>query len=434
MALCSRWGAVLSLVLTLLPAAARAQAFEGLDLTQSGDDFTKGPPVVAAPPRKADKKADAELYRPLHAALKELLGNRLVAEDATLKVFAEQARRGVTGAVQIARAMDAAVVISVEVNGNQLVAKVEATDGQHPPVERTFTRSRKRVDVAQARGWMAPLLEASKALLLPAPEAEPAVVTKPYEPAPEDAIDVAAEAQGTKQAFRLPRSESGPIALALAGAGASFRSFSAEGSKGPLIPRAPNGMASLGVDVAIYPFRLVPALETSVLHDFSIEGAYRFSVVRAVLQDTATGERPCGATDDAILARAVYRFPLGGRLPRIGASVGYASERTQFRCEQPALDTHYEATEVHLQVLQPIFGEKLALQLSGGPRFMFSLHALGFPINGLSAEGWVTSRPFQSLYVRAGARWTRTVLTTWPDGLGVTDMRTFAGLEAGAAL
>jgi hypothetical protein len=89
---------------------------------------------------------------------------------------------------------------------------------------------------------------------------------------------------------------------------------------------------------------------------------------------------------------------------------------------------------MHLRVLQPIIGERLGLDLAGGPRIVYSEHAAGFAADSYSAEGWITGRPIEHIFLRAGTRWTSTHLKTAPEGVPVTDMRFFIGLEAGGAI
>jgi len=104
------------------------------------------------------------------------------------------------------------------------------------------------------------------------------------------------------------------------------------------------------------------------------------------------------------------------------------------RCDAPALSTRYRSTELHLKILQPILGEQLQLELAGGPRFLVSTRAAGNPDRAFSAEAWLLGRPAQYLFVRGGGRWTNTRLRTWPEGISITDIRYFIGLEVGAAL
>jgi hypothetical protein len=65
---------------------------------------------------------------------------------------------------------------------------------------------------------------------------------------------------------------------------------------------------------------------------------------------------------------------------------------------------------------------------------LFSTRAAGFPSSAWSIEGWLTARPMRFVAARVGARFTQTRLTTWPDGVGLIDNRTFVGLELGAML
>jgi hypothetical protein len=193
-------------------------------------------------------------------------------------------------------------------------------------------------------------------------------------------------------------------------------------------------MAAMGFGLTVYPLRFVAALASSKLSELGLEGSYRYDVVNATV-DAGTSSSTCRALDDELKGQLFYRYPLGGRLPKIGLGIGLANERTRFGCgDVPALSTTYSASEFMVKVLEPILGETLQIELSAGPRVLFSQRAKGYPTRAWALEGWITARPLSHIAVRLGARFTSTRLTTWPEGVDVLDNRTFVGLEAGAAL
>jgi hypothetical protein len=256
------------------------------------------------------------------------------------------------------------------------------------------------------------------------------------EPAPETVEEPTPEELELREAgVKAERSALSPSWLTVyVGGGPSFRSLGVQASGGPVIPQSPAIIASLGVAARVFPLLLLPALRESRFAGVWLEGQYRFSLVRG-LELAAGEESPCPATDDEVVGRVGWRYRFGGMLPHVGVTVGVANERTAFACQARALDTTYTSTEYHLSLWQPILrDERLALELAGGPRLLFSTRALGFDTFAWSAEGWVSARPAPIFTLRAGARVTGTRLTTFPDGVSLTDLRTFIGVEVGAAL
>ncbi len=438
-----------SLLALAVPAAARAQL--GLDLSNdkpslgldlSEDDYTQGPPVVAVPPLRGDGRPDLETYRPLWAALKEKLGHRLVDDDATLKAIEAQKLRGpalasLDGRTRLLKALGAerlivftAVPKAKKIDG-QVYAKADAT-----PVEQALPWTRK-LDVARARPLVAGLLKAARNVLVPPPAPPPApVVEAPADPVVQAGVgDVGDEAN--RESGVRKRAPSEPLKPAFAvvavGAGASLRSFSTR-TVVPLAPTSPDAMAGLGVAAALYPLRLVSSLRESWLSDLSLEGHYRRNLAQALVQGGARDGATCSVDDDEIVLRAGWRYALGANLPRVGLGFGWASERTLFDCDGPALSTRHLSTELHLRVAQPILGETLGVEVSGGPRFLLSKRAANHMSRAWSVEGWLTARPAEYFFLRAGGRFTSTEFTTAPEGIALRDQRTFVGLELGAAM
>lgn len=226
-----------------------------------------------------------------------------------------------------------------------------------------------------------------------------------------------------------PRVE--PVIVAVVGPGAVFRNLSA-GSSAAQVPRTDGAMSGLGVDLAFFPARLSSRAAGRALSDLSLEAHYRRTFASAQLQGEA-GEGSCAVDDDEILARAAYRYPLPGeRLPRVGLSAGFTSERVLMRCSAPALSTRVRTLELHLTALEPILGERLQLQAAGGPRLVLSPHGDQAPARSYALELWITSHPLPWLFARGGIRFTATREQT-EDGVGLAERRAFAGVEVGAA-
>ncbi|MBI5545509.1 MAG: hypothetical protein HY901_16615 [Deltaproteobacteria bacterium] len=422
----------------------RAKPAMGLDLT-ADEDWEKGPVVVAVPPRRADGKPDLSSYKWIHAVLKDKLGARLVAEDATLKAIDQEKLRGQAlatseGLAKLAAAVKAERLIVTAFQGAKLEVQVLEKPSSPPATEIAFTWT-KRTDKAQVRGWMNEVLKASREVLGP-----PAVPT--FVPAPAPTQNVAQEGLGdvgeeaSREGGRRVRREVGkgpmgpPLGYVLVGGGTTLRSFTAR-TTSPIVPQAQGSMPGMGFDVTLYPLRMIPAiaqLAGGKVADFSLEGHYRRTFAQASIKGGDFDGATCKVDDDEIVARAAWRYPIGGMWPHIGASAAWVSERALMKCESPTLSTRYRSTEVHLKLLQPLLGEQLQLELAGGPRFVFSKHAAGYADRAFSAEGWLMARPHDNFFMRGGARWTNTRLRTYPEGVPVTDIRWFVGLELGASI
>lgn len=450
-------------VLVLLPfaAGARAQSTGELDLTASPAtgqpsparppavgvpspalppppmDFADGPPVVALPLLKSPGRLDLESSRVLHAALQERLGARLVSFDETVRVVEVEKLGKKLGTIaareKLAARLRASLLVVLEASGAQLEARLLPGPASPPVAEASVGLGRgKRVSQALARVLVEALLTTGRTTLQPEPVVDLTAGAPPsVANGPEDRESVETQALGLRP--RPPPEPLGaPRLLVAVGAGPGFRSLSAV-STSPAIAQPPPVMASLGVTAAVFPLRFVPTLAHGVWGDLWLQAAYRRNLVQARVGDGDAGVA-CPVSDDEILGRAGYRYALGARLPRVGVGAGVAWERTAFACEVSTLNTAYGSTELHLEVLQPVLGEALTAELSVGPRLLFSTRAAGRETLAFSGELWVTGRLARYFLVRAGSRVTSTRLTTWPEGIGVTDVRVFVGVEVGAAL
>ncbi len=269
---------------------------------------------------------------------------------------------------------------------------------------------------------------------LPAPPALPAVEAAPdpappaLEPAPTapvpESVDESFAPDPTTRRVQ-------PVAYAVVGPGAVFRSLNA-GSGAGLVPRAGGAMTGLGVDASFFPARLDPNGERGPLSNLSLEAHYRRTFASAQLQ-TDAGEASCSVDDDEVLVRAAYRYPLPGEhLPRVGVSAGWGSERVLLRCSAPALSTRVRGVELQLTALEPVLGERLQIVASGGPRFVISAHSAQAPARSYSLELWLASHPATWFFARGGVRFTATREQT-EGGVGVAERRAFTGVELGAA-
>ncbi len=400
-------------------------------------ELADGAPIVAMPPFTAGQ-VDVPNFRELYAALRARVGNRLVAEDQTLAALARlklnPEKMKTEGPATLAAALKADFVVVFVVAPAAASARLLALAGATAAASATVPLPKKgTVSRQQARELVGELIAKGRTTLEPQSGLD-LTATGANGEAPADTVD-----EPELEVKAAPRTEA-PKAMTptwlsiFVGGGTSFRSLGVTTSGGPIVPQTPAVIGSLGGALKLFPLLLVPALRDSRFSEAWLEGRYRFSLVRGVVVD---GEQStsCPAIDDEVVGRVGWRYRFGGMLPHVGVTVGVANERTVFRCAAPALDTTYTSTEYHLSVWQPILpSQSLFVELAGGPRVLFSTRARGFDTFAWSAEGWLTARPAPIFTLRAGARVTGTRLTTYPDAVSLTDLRTFIGLEVGAAL
>ncbi|MGC4118095.1 MAG: hypothetical protein QM765_26800 [Myxococcales bacterium] len=449
----------LTAALLLSPAAARGADALGLDLSSGANkdaslgldlsekfegDFTQGARVVAIPPlRASDGRPDLVAFRLIHEALSARLGERFVGLEATVKAIEEARLRGpaVTtseGITKIAVSVKAPRVLLFTFEKGFKLTAVALSKPSAMPTRQNAWPWTKKTDLAVVKGWMDLFLMANRDVLLPPPQPkqEPVVAQVAQEGVGDTENEVSREAERAKRDAQSAM-EKRPMAMVLVGAGATLRDFTARTSR-PIVPQAQGPMTGFSVDLALYPFRMIEGMKDVAggkLNDFSFEGHYRRTFANARFGGTDPSLPPaCGVEDDETIARAAYRYDFGGPWPRVGISFGMAWERALMKCDEPVLSTRYNSTELHLKILQPIVGEQLQLELSGGPRFLVSTRAAGNADRAFSAEAWVVGHPVEYFYVRGGGRWTNTRLRTYPEGIAITDIRYFVGLEVGAAL
>jgi hypothetical protein len=442
--------------LLLCPLLAQAQ-FQGMDNRKKPPpvvvprlpDYADGDRLIALPPSNDKGKFDLDAYKILYAALKERVGSRLANDVETLRAVERDVPAALLtadGQTVVADALRAQSFIVFTETARAMTAAYLPTPGAKATVEVLVDAPNGKVTQEKARRLVLDLMVKMAALPQPAAPA-PAANATPASPAPAPGAPApapAAEEQPYEDvaAAAVTRNESGllqrPVAPAglyvYAGAGAAFRALIASGTI-PVVPKSPDGMAAMGFALTVFPFRFLPTLKDSKVAELGIEGAYRYDLVRGDSQYNGV-QSTCSALDDEMRGQLFYRYPLGGRLPKIGLGVGLWQQRTRFAsaCTAPALNTTYGATELQLKIQQPIFSDKLYVDLAGGPGILFSTRASNYGTRNWSLEGWVTARLIRYVAVRVGARFTQTRLTTWPEGVSLLDNRTFVGLELGATL
>lgn len=385
--LAARGVAVLAIATLGRPAAARAQGL-GLDLRDE-----------SPPPSKAPKKEEVqkqEVQKPAEPALDAIEKPK---DGAPFELGLDLTDEGAKPELEVsAPAPEKEPEVSVPADPNAGVAKSDAADASAP---------------ASEEGPEAGPPEEAEAVLEPPPAPPEYFEETEFEPTE-------------------PRRRSEPVAFVVAGPGAVFRSLSA-GAASNLVPMSPGAMVGLGLDVSFFPARLSSGGARGVLSDLALEGHYRRTFSRAQFQGAKGEETPCEVDDDEIVARLVYRYPLPGeRLPRVGLSAGWSSERVLMRCDLPALSTRLRTIELHLTALEPILGENLQVQVSGGPRFVISPHSAQAAARAFSLELWLASHPIGWLYARGGVRYTEAREQT-EQGIDLSEQRAFVGIELGAS-
>jgi hypothetical protein len=428
----------------------------GAEGAHGGSSLKVGPPVAATPALFANGRPDAPGFRLLCAALREELGERLVAEEESLKAIALAKPEASRDAKGIAAAVGAELAIAFEVSEGKLWARLYGPSGLGPAAVASIAWPHK-LDAAQARALVGRLLAAGKGTLasVPRAQAEAAAIPPPAVPLPPDPLpppplapspspvriveassasrEAAFEGVDEELARERPPPRMAPVALLLVGPGMVSRRLRA--APGPdIVPQTDGMMFGLGLDARFFPVRLDPDGARGPFSDLSLEVHYRRTLSHAVVKGGADDGATCGVDDDEILARLAYRYPLPGRyLPRVGLSAAFTNERVLARCGAPALSTRFRTVELHLTALEPILGESLQVEVSGGPRLVVSPHATSTPARSFSLEIWLAAHPRWWLYARAGGRYADTREET-VQGVSVTEQRVFAGVEIGASL
>ncbi len=424
-------------VTPVAPVAPVTAAPGGMDAGVAPADLAEGEAVIAVPPTLAQGRVDTDAYLVLHAALRERLGARVVKDDRTLSAIAEQGLElvlaDVDGQLKLSSALKAELMVGFERTATHLTAKVRLHPGAEPVgVAAVALAAGRKLLPGTARALVAQVIAASPGAFDPPLGLDLTPAPPPTAPEPQYAENVEAASRPTPK--RVVEAEPlAPAALELfAGAGTSFRALEAT-SRTLVVPRSPLVMGALGVDVRVFPFRALPSWAATAAAGLWVEGHYRANLVQASV-DAGGTSTTCPVTDDEVVGRVGYRQALRPGWPEVGATVGLARERTLYECGVPALSTGYGSAEFHLSVRQPLQGQAVALEVGLGPRLLLSRRAAGLASYAFSGEAWLTARPTPVLSVRGGARVTGTKLTSWPDGSSVFDVRTFVGLEVGAAL
>jgi hypothetical protein len=438
----------LIVALLTVGVASAAQAQFELDLSTTADvqpvivlppvvrvTTTTGGSFVGVNTKKTTERFDLTSLPKLTAAFVKQLEGKVVATDkvlAELKRISPAALHREDERAKLVTALSAGYLVLVELDakGAHWQATVWSKTGVEvtPPLVADEGSAFSSGVVDSLARKVAETLTAAAKKAKPAVAAVEPVVAPP--PPPED---VAVEVEETTRAAPKQELITAPWLVVAVGLGPSFRGLRAT-SVSPIVPQSPSAMLGLTADLEFSPLRLVPSLANTKFTDVIIEGRYRRNVAQAEVVGDPTSSGPCAVTDDELLARLKARYPLGGRLPSLGASVAFAQERTAFACAVPTLSTTWQSTELMLQVMERLIDDRLTLEVAGGPRFVSSVHAAGFPHGAFAIEAWVRARPTAKVSVRAGARLTDTALTTWPDGVNVVDLRVFAGVEVGVAL
>lgn len=425
----------------------------GLDLSETSEVTSALvlPPVVRVAAtqggfvgfdaRKTIERMDSAGHKRLVAAFTHELQGKVVPAEATMGFLNKQgviaAQLKVAGVIAaLAKAAHVDWVIGFELNRTgALVGTIYDASGT-PTGEPSYVNNgaslsqrvsddmavfvRKQLgDIARKRAEVA-------AKAKPPP---PAPVVLP--PPPEDEVDPELAAKVVAKAWTPdPRRVRAVVTV---GPGAALRGLDLGGGGASALAEVKNnGVVGLGVYVALKPLELFEGTAGQRLSDLELSVHYRHAFVRAVGSAGSVVGEDCTMNDDDVQARLSWRIRLGDNpmLPRIGLAGGWSNESTIFACNLPVISTTWRGVDAQLRVRQPLWADKLALDLSVGPRFLIAGPDASNPGFSMSGEAWLEATPVSVLFVRAGARVSRLAAAT--PTLSVVDLRSFFALEVGA--
>lgn len=411
---------------------ARAQSFEGLDLTQEDPPATQEKRWVVVPVLSRGK-LDRSLTLQLHRALSVHLGKTLTGFEKTWTTVRKSrlsASRLSTpqGVAALMNATGADQAISFFLEENQLQAAVYPSADAVPTNLLSFPygagiTGRQADEVARA--------------LLEEPASEPIDVKEtPYVPeviamGGEDYQDDDLSQDIAKQAaprFRRVR----PVGTFGVLSGVSMRDFRVSGPRTTVLaPFNQTVLASFGARLSVAPLQLIEGLADGRFTNVLVEAGYQRVLAKA--QYAPAGQAPvgCRVNDDVVSVRGSWNYTFGTQGPLVGAGAGWSSERTTFNCDLPAVSTVYRGTSVFARARQSFWNERLSFELLGGPRFLRRGPAADDTPLSWEGEAWVASRVTPLFFARAGGRATLNRLAQG-DALATRDVRTFLSVELGA--
>lgn len=434
-----------------------AFAQEALELDLSApQDFSQ---VVALPPvlkvtskqggfvgfdaRKTKLKWDSGGHKRLVEALSKALDGKVIPAEVTLGALAKV---GVTPQnadeaevqARLARALNVAWVVSFELTPtHELVGRLTDFEGK-PAGEKVMVEKAAGVPQAVADAMAARLATQVRALAKERADARAAAIAAAQPRPVEQVVDAELAAAAAPLDVTQPApppfepSPATPRLSVSVGPGFSTRDLAVSGRDAPALAELRNAaVVALGFAVQVQPLEFFEKTKGRRWSGLGAELHYRRAFTHAQGVSGAVDGQRCAMTEDDVQVRGTwrYRFRDGGYLPSVGVGAGFSQEQTQFSCSFPLVSALYRGVDVQLRVRQPLYRDRLGLDVAVGPRFLIGGPDAtpGFSIAG---EAWVEARPWSFLFARGGARVSRLELSN--AGLAVVDTRGFFAVELGA--
>ncbi len=388
---------------------------------------------------------NAGLAKLFPAFSKELSG-RVVPVDAAQAVIkkeqikASQAKQPGTLA-RAAKAADAAWVVVFEVSKNgTLTATIHDALGESQGTAVVLPQAsalKPKDTSAVAAAVVKQLADLSAPKTAPVAEAAP-VALESIPPTGSEAEDVAGDVDAELRRERQSRvlgvkvDHSQVRWVVATGAGASTRSLAVSGEVAARLAELRNQAApGLGVYVNVAPLKFVEEWAEQPWSELQLFGHYRKGFVRATGASAGLEGQACGVIDDDFQIGGRVGYKLGkGYWPLVAVGGGWTQERAWIGCGLPVASTTARGIDVQLQVEQPLVVDRLALKVSGGPRFLMKGEDAAPQGLSVAGEAWLEAKPVSVLFARGGARLVRNRLVT-PDGLALVDLRLFYAMEVG---
>ncbi|MBL8957247.1 MAG: hypothetical protein JNK82_41120 [Myxococcaceae bacterium] len=448
---------------------AHAQSELGLDL--SAESTVKE--VVLIPPiyrvttkeggafagvdtNKVTEKLDSVAHKRLVAALEKILGpKKVITSDVTAAAITKEGLkpaqlRTSQGMAQLAKATSAAWVVYYDLKGGTLASAIYTMFGE-------ATGKSAQASGVQAGSLTPAAAEALQkqiaahlvALTKAKPETQAKVEPVPAPPPPaEEEVsgeidsEIARERAARRTIVETVEPTKPRVVLAV-GAGATWRNQTVGGDAAPSLAELKNDSApGIALYAQVNPLHFIERFRDVPYSDLFVDVNWRYAFIRARASGGGVDGQSCSVVDDEIQLRGNFRWALGGgrapeeysMLPSIGVGAGWAQERAVFTgCNLPVVSAVYRGVDLQLRVKQPVFRDRVALDLAFGPRVL-----VGGPLapkTGLSlaGEAWLEAKPVSLLFLRGGARFFRAVMT---DDVAVAtqDVRLFFALEVGVHL
>jgi hypothetical protein len=445
-----RTARTLAVVVVLATQAAWAQGFE-LDLSDSPARPER--PILVLPPvthvnvtatlggvetHKAVEKFDTAVHQRLVAAFRKELGAQVLEASAVLGWLKRQGLtatklKSPAAVANLGEVAKALWVFRFEYNRPSLVATVFDASGTQAGESLDFDAA-QGVTEALARRVAEQVHARLAGTDASAPEPVVGKDTSLPPPPVEELHDADLQVHARPAPAPALADPARERAVLLVSFGALLRGLGASGSgAGALVSLQDATFGGLGGFLRLDPLQWFAATRGKPWSALELDVHYGRALVKTAA--VAGSTTSCPLIDDDLQARLSWRYQLQGSpaLPSLGLGVGLSQEQSFAQgCTAAVPSLIYRGLDLQLRVRQPLYRDRLALDLALGPRVLFAGPQAPDPGFSFAGELWLEAKPVSVLFARAGVRLSRLALAN--SALGFTDLRTFVGLEAGAFL